>query len=215
MELVIGAAGALGLAWGVAADRIAARWPAHEDGSVRPIDWRTASVAIGSALAFALLVGRFSSDGGALAFLGLTVLLLVLLLATDLDQRLLPDLITLPFIGYALVGFALGIGPFVRTPGDLLWAAIAGIAVPAVLFLVSIPFGSGAIGLGDLKLLVGVGLIVGAPRIVASVAVGAVVAAAAIGALIAVRRITLKSYVPYGPFLIAGVVWAMLSTPPR
>lgn len=213
MDLVIGGAGALGLAWGVVADRIAARWPAHADGSVRPIDWRTAGVAIGSALAVALLVGRFRSDGGGLAFLGLFVLLLVLLFATDLDQRLLPDLITLPLIGFALVGFALGVGPFVRTPGELLWAALAGIAVPGVLFLVSIPFGAGAIGIGDLKLLVGVGLILGAPRIVASVAVGAVVAAATIGVLIAVRRITLKSYVPYGPFLIVGAVWAMLSTP--
>ena len=33
--------GAVGLVWGVISDRIAARWPAHEDGSIRPVDWRT------------------------------------------------------------------------------------------------------------------------------------------------------------------------------
>jgi len=214
VDLVIAAAGAVGLAWGVAADRIAARWPAHEDEGVRPVDWRTATVAIGSALALALLVERFRPDPGALAFLGVTVVLLVLLLATDLDQRLLPDLITVPLVGYAFVGFVLGVGPFVRTPDDLLWAAIAGVAVPGVLFLVSIPFGAGAIGIGDLKLLVGVGLIVGAARVMVTVAVGIVVAAAGILVLIALRRIKLKSYVPYGPFLIAGAMWAMLSTPP-
>lgn len=214
VEPVILAAGAAGLAWGVAADRIAARWPVHEDGSVRPIDWRTVTVSIGGALAVALLVDRFRPNPDALAFLGVAVSLLVLLLATDLDQRLLPDLITLPLIGYALVGFVVGVGPFVRTPEDLLWAATAGVALPGGLFLLSIPFGAGAIGIGDLKLLLGVGLLLGAARLVVTVAVGAIAAAAGILVLIAVRRITLKSYVPYGPFLIAGAMWAMLSAPP-
>lgn len=213
MELIITAAGAAGLAWGVAADRISARWPAHEDGSVRSIDWRTPIVAVGSALAFALLVARFRLDPTVLAFLGPTVLLLVVLLATDLDQRLLPDLITLPLIGYALAGFVLGAGPFVRTPDDLLWAAIAGVALPGAIFLVSIPFGAGAIGIGDLKLLLGMSLIVGAPGAVVLVAVGVVAAAAVILVLLAARRITLKSYVPYGPFLITGAFWAILSGP--
>ena len=36
----------LGLAWGYGADRIAARWPAHEDGSIRAIDWRTSLVVV-------------------------------------------------------------------------------------------------------------------------------------------------------------------------
>jgi prepilin signal peptidase PulO-like enzyme (type II secretory pathway) len=39
-------------------------------------------------------------------------------------------------------------------------------------------------------------------------------AAVAIVVLIAARRITLKSYVPYGPFLILGALWAMLATRP-
>jgi len=207
-------AGAAGLAWGFVADRIAARWPEHEDGSVRPVDWRTVVVAGAGALAMALLVDRLRHDPAGLIFIGVVVLLLVLLFATDLDQRLLPDVVTLPLVGYALVGFVAGIGPFVRTPEDLLWAAVAGVALPAALLAISIPFGAGAIGMGDLKLLLGVGLIVGATRIVATVIVGALAAAIAIVVLLAARRIALKSYVPYGPFLIAGALWAMLATRP-
>ena len=41
-----------GGAWGVVADRIAAHWPAHEDGSVRSIDWRT---SVCSALALVMI----------------------------------------------------------------------------------------------------------------------------------------------------------------
>ena len=209
---VIGAAA--GLAWGVVADRIAARWPAHEDGSVRPVDWRTVAVAIAGALALALLVDRLGADLASCIYVGVVVVLLVLLFATDLDQRLLPDVVTLPLVAYSLVGFVAGIGPFVETPGDLLWAAVAGIALPAALLIISIPFGAGAIGIGDLKLLLGVGLLVGATRILATVILGALAAAVAIVVLLALRRITLKSYVPYGPFLIAGALWAMLATRP-
>ncbi|TAK02268.1 MAG: prepilin peptidase [Chloroflexota bacterium] len=212
--LTVVIAGAIGLGVGLVADRIAARWPPHEDGSVRRLDWRTAAVAIAGAAALALLVDRLGNDPKALIFVSVVVVLLILLFATDLDQRLLPDVVTLPLVGYALVGFVTGIGPFVRTPADLLWAAVAGFALPAGLLIVSIPFGAGAIGMGDLKLLLGVGLIVGATRIVATVLLGALAAAVAIVILIAARRITLKSYVPYGPFLIAGALWAMLGTPP-
>jgi leader peptidase (prepilin peptidase)/N-methyltransferase len=211
MDPAVVAAGAAGLAWGVAADRIAARWPAHEDGSVRPADWRTVAVAAAGALGIALLVDRFRGDPASLAFLAPVVVALVLLFATDLDQRLLPDLITFPLAGYALAGFVLGAGPFVRSPGDLLVAAAAGIGLPAFLFAVSIPFGAGAIGVGDLKLLFGMALIIGAGRTVSMVAVGAIAAAAGIAVLLVLRRISLKSYVPYGPFLIGGAMWAMLA----
>lgn len=210
--LAVVVVGAIGLVWGLIADRIAARWPAHEDGGSRPVDWRTIAVAVAGALAFGLLLDRFQDEPRALFFLGLVVVLLVLMFATDLDQRLLPDILTLPLVPYALVGFAAGVGPFVTTPSDLAWAAAAGIAMPAALLLVSIPFGAGAIGIGDLKLLFGVGLIVGAGRIVVTVAVGAVAAAVGILILLALRRISLKSYVPYGPFLIGGAMWAILAS---
>jgi leader peptidase (prepilin peptidase)/N-methyltransferase len=139
------------------------------------------------------------------------VVALVLLFATDLDQRLLPDVITYPLIALAVVAFALGIGPYVHDPVELGFAAAAAVLVPAVLYLVSIPFGPGAIGQGDLKLLAGVGLLGGPFRLFFGLVAGAIAAAVVIVVLVAVRRITLKTYVPYGPFLIAGALWALLT----
>ena len=55
-------AGLLGLGWGFASDRLAARWPAHEDGSIRPIDWRTPLVVVLGGVAFAATVARFGVD---------------------------------------------------------------------------------------------------------------------------------------------------------
>lgn len=200
----------LGFAWGLASDRIAARWPAHEDGAVRPVDWRTPVVALAGAAAGAFVVDRFAADPPGLAFLSVAIVVLVLLFATDLDQRLLPDVLTLPLIPYALVGFATGAGPFVATPGDLAVAAVVAVVVPLGLYLLSIPFGAGAIGMGDLKLLVGVGLMTGAYRTVVGLVSGALLAAIVIVVLLAARRISLKTYVPYGPFLILGAVWAIV-----
>lgn len=205
-------AAVLGAAWGLVADRIGARWPAHEDGSIRSVDWRTAASVAAGAAGLALLVDRYADRPAALAFLSAVVLVLVVLFATDLDQRLLPDVLTFPIAGYALVGFITGLGPFVRTPSELLVSALVAVAVPGALYALSIPFGAGAIGIGDLKLLFGMGLLVGPLRLVAGVIVGAVAAAVAILILLALRRITLKSYVPYGPFLIIGALWAITIT---
>jgi leader peptidase (prepilin peptidase)/N-methyltransferase len=201
----------VGAIWGLASDRIAARWPAHEDGNIRPIDWRTPIVALVGAGSGALLVDRFGGNAGQLALMGLYVLALILLFATDLDQRLLPDVITYPLIALVLVGFVLGLGPYVRDPTDLGFAAAAAVGLPLFLYLLSIPFGAGAIGLGDLKLLVSVGLLSGPLRLLVGLIGGALIGALAIVLLIVLRRITLRSYVPYGPFLIVGAIWALLS----
>jgi leader peptidase (prepilin peptidase) / N-methyltransferase len=211
MDLWPALGGALGIFWGVGADRIAARWPAHDgDAATRAIDWRTLVVAVIGGLALALTVARFGAEPVHLVLVGVVAVDLILMLATDLDQRLLPDVLTLPLIPLALAAFALGASPYLATPGDLLVAAISALALPLGMYLLSLPFGAGAIGIGDLKLLAGVGLLGGASRLVAGLVVGAIAGALAIVLLIAVRRITLRSYVPYGPFLIVGCLWALL-----
>jgi prepilin signal peptidase PulO-like enzyme (type II secretory pathway) len=208
--VLVAVAGLAGLAWGLASDRLAARWPAHEDGSVRRIDWRTPVVALIGAAAFAGTYVRFGADPVDLLVVGAYVLALVVLFATDLDQRLLPDVITLPLVAFSLAVFAAGASPFVPTIQDLAWAAAGAVIVPLSLFLLAIPFGRGAIGQGDLKLLVSVGLFAGSGKLFYALVAGALLAGLTVGVLLFIRRISLKSFVPYGPFLIAGTLWAIL-----
>ncbi len=198
----------LGAAWGYGADRIGARWPAHDDDQVRPIDWRTPVAVVTGVLVMAVLTLRFPEPGPAVVF-GVYLLALVLLLATDLDQRLLPDVITLPAIPLALAVVLLGQNPFVAS-GDLPITIAVAVAVPLVLALVAIPFGAGAIGMGDLKLLVSVGLVAGPWRMFSGVVYGALLAGVVIVVLLIARRITLKTYIPFGPFLIFGAMWGIL-----
>jgi len=206
--LAIGLALAGGV-WGVAADRIATRWPAHEEPFVagRRADWRTVVCGAVGAVGLGLLPERFPV-GLALVAFSAFVVALVLLLATDLDQRLLPDLITLPMIPIAFAYALSGQNPLVG--GGLVPAIVAAVIIPTALYVPSLLFGAGAFGLGDVKLLVSVGLVAGAYRALVGVAFGVLVAGIVILGLLAARRVTLRSYVPFGPFLVLGALWSVL-----
>ena len=198
-----------GLAVGLGADRLAARWPTHEDGRVRRPDWRTLVLAAGGAAAFAALPTRWG-EPLELAVLGAWFGALLVLAATDLDQRLLPDLITLPLIpvAFALVWLDLDpllIGKELPLPSALL----AGIGAPAILFVVD-RVSRGALGGGDLKLAVSLGLMSGVTRLFAGFVTASIAAAVLILGLIAARRLTLRTAIPYGPILIASGILAAL-----
>lgn len=203
----------VGLALGVAADRLATRWPAHdaEHPPGRPIDWRTVVVGTAGAVAFGLLPLRFEGDPLALMVFGAWFVVLIVGLATDLDQRLLPDMTTIPVIPIALIYAASGRNPFVG--GDLLPAILGAVVIPAAIYLPSLAFGAGAFGLGDVKLLAGVGLMAGLWRALGGVFFGLVLAGVVLVVLLVARRIGRRSYVPFGPFLILGALWAVLIRP--
>jgi leader peptidase (prepilin peptidase)/N-methyltransferase len=198
-----------GLVLGFAADRLATRWPEHDEEFLagRRIGWRTAVCALFGAFAFAVLANRFEADPLALVLFGAWFATLVVGLATDLDQRLLPDILTMPVIPLALVYDLTGRNPLVGA--ELLPAILIALVIPALLYVGSLPFEAGAFGIGDVKLLGGVGLMLGFIRTITGVASGAFAAGIVLAVLLVTRRITLKAYVPYGPFLIFGAVWAI------
>ena len=207
LSLVLGAAGA---ALGVLADRFATRWPEHDEEHPpgRRADWRTVLCGVVGALALGLLPQRFAGDVLATVVFGAWFVTLIVGLATDLDQRMLPDELTLPVIPLALVYAVSGLNPLVG--GSLVLAILAAVAIPAVLYLPSIPFGAGAFGLGDVKLLAGVGLMLGGDRALGGTLFGLILAGVVLVVLLVTRRIGRKSFVPFGPFLILGALWAVL-----
>jgi leader peptidase (prepilin peptidase)/N-methyltransferase len=213
MDPLSGVLGAAGFILGIAADRFATRWPEHDEEHPpgRRVDWRTGVVAFVGALALGLLPIRFGSDPVAFVVFGAWFVTLIVGLATDLDQRLLPDLLTLPVIPVALVYALTGSNPLVGP--DIVPAVLAAVVIPAALYLPSIPFGAGAFGLGDVKLLAGVGLLAGGERALGSVVFALVLSGIVLITLLATRRIGRRTYVPFGPFFIVGALWAVLIRP--
>jgi leader peptidase (prepilin peptidase)/N-methyltransferase len=197
-----------GAAFGVAADRLAVRWPEHDDEhpAGRAIGWRTLATAGIGAFAFWILADRFATAEPVVQVLfGLWFAALVVGFAIDLDQRILPDELTLPVIPIALLLDLTGRNPLVGT--DLLPAIAVAVVVPLGIYLASIPFGAGAFGMGDVKLLAGVGLMTGFLRAFTGLLSGLVAAGLVLAVLLATRRIGRRTFIPFGPFLIFGALW--------
>ena len=103
-----------------------------------------------------------------------TSVALILLLATDLDQRLLPDELTLPAIPIALIVAVAGLNPLVPRATCRSRSA-SRIGIPAGPFAARRSRSARApSGMGDLKLLISAGLLAGRLRTFVGVVVGRV-----------------------------------------
>lgn len=138
--------------------------------------------------------------GGAFATVFLTLTL------TDLERRLLPNRIIYPAL-LAAIAFSWG-WPESSTV-EVLAGGLIAIAIAATLLIVSLPFGPGAFGMGDVKMIVLIGFVVGLPAVFVGVFIGTIAAAAASALLILARLKTRKDYIPHGPFLALGAIVAM------
>jgi leader peptidase (prepilin peptidase) / N-methyltransferase len=145
----------------------------------------------------------------ALCFL---VAVAVPLTVTDIRQQRLPDRLTLPAYPAALA--LLGIAAiFIPNEHARFPHALIGLAVAAAFYLVLAVIYPAGIGFGDVKLSGVLGLYLGwfGARVFLAGLLGGFVLAAVFGvALIAAGRATRKTQVPFGPFMLAAAVTAIL-----
>jgi leader peptidase (prepilin peptidase)/N-methyltransferase len=208
--LVVGLAIA-GAVLGFAADRLSVRWPEHEvDYRPRGLDWRTAVLLIVGAVFFGGLASRWESDPRSLVILAVIGAALVVLLATDLDQKLLPDLITLPLIGITAVLLLLGWSPLLAGKDlGLVSGIAAAVVAPGFLFVTDRVL-HGDLGEGDLKLAVSIGLLCGLSLLVSGLLAASIGFSVVLLVLIALGRLSMRSPVPFGPVLILAAFVAAL-----
>jgi leader peptidase (prepilin peptidase) / N-methyltransferase len=160
----------------------------------------------------ALLIGRFAGHPDVVAF-GFFGVLGVALAAIDIAVQRLPDLLTLPaypILIALLTGAAIAGHDFAA----LLRALLGGLALAGV-YLVLALVRPGQLGGGDIKLAGVAGLVLGWlgwPILIAGAALGFVLSAVISVALLVARRVTLKSAISFGPFLLGGALLAMLAS---
>jgi leader peptidase (prepilin peptidase)/N-methyltransferase len=146
-----------------------------------------------------LLFGLAAYEFGlSLALVSALVLIsvLVVLAGTDLEHRLLPNVVVGPA---AVVGFALSVA---GDPGRWWVYLVSAVGVAAGLFALALAY-PGGMGMGDVKMGGMLGAFLGLYAALA-VFVGAVVGAIIGGILIATSRIQRQSALPFGVFLALG-----------
>jgi leader peptidase (prepilin peptidase) / N-methyltransferase len=187
---------------GVAAERLASVWPSH-GASRRGAGIRTALLGAASGAAAASIVARSTLPWWVTAAYLAAVAVLVVLSATDLEQRRLPHVLLDPLIlaSLAFVPFNPAVAPVSAVAG-----ALGSIAVLMVLRLLV----RGGLARGDLLLMIPIGLLLGFPAAFTALWAAALAAAASSLVLLAGRRVGMRSYIPFGPFLVLGMVVALV-----
>lgn len=156
-----------------------------------------------SAVALLFALAAATSESGAEAalkgWLGLPFLLAA---ATDLERRLIPNRLVLPFL---LLALALSWAWPARGPA----AAAAGAAIGFGVLLVPYLLPGGGLGAGDVKFAALMGAVLGPANVLLALLLGVTAGGVAALLLLAARR-SRRQVMPYGPFLAAGALVALL-----
>ena len=145
---------------------------------------------------------RYGSSGPALASLAFLVLtyILIAIALIDLEQRIIPNRLTLPLIILGLT--------FRAFQGALVPALLGALAGGGLLFLIALVYPKG-MGFGDVKLLAMTGIFLGWYQVLISLFVGSFLGVLVMVPLLLLKKIERKTPVPFGPFLVIGALVVM------
>jgi len=172
------------------------------------LPWRAVILPAGAAGLFALSYVAFDEFGAGLLG-GFFATVFLTLTFTDLERRLLPNRIVYPSILLAIA--------FCWAWPDTSWVQIlaggaVAIGIAVLIYLFSLLFGPEAFGMGDVKMIVLIGFVVGFPAVIVAVLLGTIAAGIVAAVLVVTRIRGLRDYVAHGPFLAFGAVLALFAT---
>jgi prepilin signal peptidase PulO-like enzyme (type II secretory pathway) len=126
--------------------------------------------------------------------------LLILMGSIDLEHQKIPNILVYPAIGIGLIMIPL---LHLSTPWMMLAGGLLGFGV---LFLIAV-IAPGAMGMGDVKLVLFLGIILGFPDIVLTLFLAFVTGGLIAGFLLALKKLGKKDTIAFGPFLaLAGII---------
>ena len=161
------------------------------------IPFRVLVVEVAAGVVFLLTWLRFGQSWETLLY-SLYGSVLIVLGAIDLEHKKIPNLIIYPLIGISLLMIPI---LHLDTPWTMLGGGLLGFGV---LFLLAV-LAPGAMGMGDVKLVLFLGFAVGFPEIVLVLFLAFVFGGLIAGILLVLKKIGKKDQIAFGPFLgLAG-----------
>jgi leader peptidase (prepilin peptidase)/N-methyltransferase len=217
-EVVAAGCGVIGLAVGASIPVVTERVPARRSLRQPPFPEIGASlrttagkvVVVGVGALFAAIALRFADSWALPAFL-LWAAALVALSLIDLRHFLLPNRIIYPVTAVSVV--LLAIAALVEDDLSALWRSLACAAGAFAVFLVLHLVSPRAMGFGDVRLAFLLGLDLGwlgVGEVVVGLVLGFVYGAAVGLVLLATGARSRRDHIPFGPFLAAGALTALL-----
>lgn len=165
---------------------------------------RYVAVEVVTALIYAVLPSLISRPVD-LLFAAAYIAILILIIVIDLEHRLILHVVTFPSTLLALVGSMFISGN--SLPLALMGAVLGFLVFFGLYWLGKQLFGPGALGFGDVTLSMTLGAMVGFPYVVFALVIGIILGGLISFGLIASGRLSMRSYVAYGPFLaMAGII---------
>jgi len=164
-----------------------------------------------TSIVLALVLGRFSAQPGTLAFAFIGVLGVALAMI-DITVQRLPDRLTLPAFP-VLIALLAGAAAIGNDTSAFVRALLGGLVLMGSYLLLAL-LRPGQLGGGDIKLAGLAGLALGWlgwATLLMGAALGFLLSAAASLVLLAARRITLRSEISFGPFLLSGALIAIFT----
>jgi len=173
----------------------------------KKISWQYPIVEIATGLLFVLSFLRYDLLGRSYLLIFAIIPFLIIIFVYDLKRYIIPDKVIYPAIGIVLI-----YDLWMSWMSDIPWMSdILISAFGAAAFFAAIVFGSRGrwMGAGDIKLAFLMGLVLGFPNILAALSLAFVLGAIMGVGLIILGKKTMKSEVPFGPFLVAGTLIAL------
>jgi prepilin signal peptidase PulO-like enzyme (type II secretory pathway) len=189
----------------------------------KPLPAHVILVEFGTGLLFAYLFWKYGFTWE-LSVLVVFCLLLLILLVTDIEQMLIPNIVTYPgFIMVMLISLAIMLlnvkphwffapqasGMFMLIYNylvNVLLGALTGFVLLLLVHIVS----RGGMALGDVKLAALIGLMTGFPMVIVALFIGVIGGGLVAGILLLSKLRGRKDPMPFGPFLCLGGIVALL-----
>ena len=186
----------------------------------KKISWQYPLVELATGILFALVINfqfsifnKFSifnfQFSISLLFWLFVVSCLIVIFVCDLKHYIIPDQVIYPAILVAGIWY-LVFGIFIRdTKYEILTTFLAALAAGAFFLAIVLVSKGKWMGVGDIKLALFMGLVLGWPKILVALFLAFLIGAFVSIILIILKKKTLKSEVPFGPFLAGGTIIAI------
>ncbi len=171
------------------------------------IPLRLPLLEVGTALLFALLCWHYGL-GPQLPMALIYACIFLVVFVIDLEHGLILDIVVYPGMVLALI-FSF-FWPELGWPGLGVLSALLGGAIGFGLMLVPYLVSGGGMGGGDVKLAGLIGLAIGFPYVLIALLTAIITAGVLAIALVASRRRSRKQTIPFGPFLAAAAMVALV-----